>query len=105
MSPNQYVISSRFSNQNSSQFSGPRDQGVQGRVTGALQQDKPEGLKGINADGFVFVAVVAPDGDDDVLAEPGLLLEGGAARRLQALPRVGRGGRGERRGVKMARRS
>ena len=65
--------------------------------------NQPEDLEGVDADGAVVVAV--PDGDDDVLAEAGLLLEGGAARRLQAPPRVGRGGRREGRSVDMAGRS
>ena len=78
------------------------DEGVR-KSYRSFETNKPEGFEGIDAYGFVAVAIVASDGDDDVLAEPGLLLEGGAARRLQALPRVGRGGRRERSGVEMAR--
>ena len=66
--------------------------------------NQPEDLEGVDADGAV-VLIAFPDGDDDVLAEAGLLLEGGAARRLQAPPRVGRGGRGEGSGVEMSGRS
>ena len=64
----------------------------------------PECLEGLNADAAV-VGIVTFECDDDMLGESRLLLECGAARRLQALPRIGRRGRGEHRRVKMSRRS
>ena len=71
---------------------------------GQSSVNQPEGLEDVDADGAAVV-LAFPDCDDDVLAEAGLLLEGGAARRLQAPPRVGRGGRREGRGVEVDGRS
>ena len=63
----------------------------------------PDCLEGLNAD--AVVGIVTFECGDDMFGESRLLLEGGAARRLQALPRIGRRGRGEHRRVKVSRRS